>query len=52
MLHLAFAAGMRVSELVGLRLDQMDHRELATVHIIGKGCFERSCHSESRRLRP
>lgn len=41
MLHLAFAAGMRVSELVGLRLDQIDRRGLATVHIIGKGRRER-----------
>jgi site-specific recombinase XerD len=41
MLHLAFAAGMRVSELVGLRLDQIDRQSLATVHIIGKGRRER-----------
>ena len=41
MLHLAFAAGMRVSELVGLRLDQIDRQGLATVHIIGKGRRER-----------
>jgi integrase/recombinase XerD len=41
MLHLAFAAGMRVSELVGLHLDQIDRRGLATVHIIGKGRRER-----------
>jgi integrase/recombinase XerD len=41
MLHLAFAAGMRVSELVGLRLDQIDRRGLSTVHIIGKGRRER-----------
>lgn len=40
MLHLAFAAGMRVSELIGLRLDQID-RPLSTVHIIGKGRRER-----------
>jgi site-specific recombinase XerD len=40
MLHLAFAAGMRVSELVGLRLDQID-RSLSTVHIMGKGRRER-----------
>jgi integrase/recombinase XerD len=41
MLHLAFAAGMRVSELVGLRLDQIDCEGLATVHIVGKGRRER-----------
>jgi site-specific recombinase XerD len=41
MLHLAFAAGMRVSELVGLRLDQIDRQGLSNVHIIGKGRRER-----------
>jgi integrase/recombinase XerD len=41
MLHLAFAAGMRVSELVGLRLDHIDRQDLATVHIVGKGRRER-----------
>ena len=40
MLHLAFAAGMRVSELVGLRLDQIG-RDMSTVHIMGKGRRER-----------
>jgi integrase/recombinase XerD len=41
MLHLTFAAGLRVSELVGLRLDQIDRNGLTTVHIIGKGRRER-----------
>ena len=41
MLHLAFAAGLRVSELVGLRLDQIDRRTLSSVHVIGKGRRER-----------
>jgi len=41
MLHLAFAAGMRVSELVGLRLDQLDRQGMGTVHIMGKGRRER-----------
>ena len=41
MLHLAFAAGLRVSELVGLRLDQIDRPSLSTVHIVGKGRRER-----------
>src|SRR6516225_8167037 len=41
MLHLAFAAGMRVSELVGLRQDQIDRQGVSTVHIIGKGRRER-----------
>jgi integrase/recombinase XerD len=40
MLHLAFAAGMRVSELVGLPTDQID-QGVSTVHIIGKGRRER-----------
>jgi site-specific recombinase XerD len=41
MLHLTFAAGMRVSELVGLRLDQIDRQSMSSVHIIGKGRRER-----------
>lgn len=35
MLHLAFAGGLRVSELVGLRMDQLDRRTLATIHVLG-----------------
>ncbi len=41
MLHLTFAAGLRVSELVSLRLDQIDRQSLSSVHIIGKGRRER-----------
>jgi integrase/recombinase XerD len=41
MLHLAFAAGMRVSELVGLQLSQIDRQAASNVHIIGKGRRER-----------
>lgn len=41
MLHLAFAGGLRVSELVGLDLDQFDGRTPASIHIIGKGRRER-----------
>ncbi|WOH80428.1 tyrosine-type recombinase/integrase [Bradyrhizobium sp. BEA-2-5] len=41
MLHLAFAAGLRVSELVSLRIDQIDRHSLSSVHIIGKGRRER-----------
>jgi site-specific recombinase XerD len=41
MLHLTFAAGLRVSELVGLRLDQIDRQGVSTVHVIGKGRRER-----------
>lgn len=41
MLHLAFAAGLRVSELVCVRLDQIDRQDLSSVHIIGKGRRER-----------
>ena len=32
-LHLAFAGGTRVSELVGLRLHQIDRQTMANVHI-------------------
>ena len=41
MLHLAFAAGLRASELVGLRVDQFDTRAPASIHVIGKGRRER-----------
>lgn len=41
MLHLAFAAGLRVSELVGLRLDQIEQGAAPCVHVMGKGRRER-----------
>jgi integrase/recombinase XerD len=41
MLHLAFAAGLRVSELVGLRLDQIQQGTAPCVHVMGKGRRER-----------
>ncbi|MEJ2228902.1 MAG: site-specific integrase, partial [Alphaproteobacteria bacterium] len=37
MLHLTFAAGLRVSELVSVRLDQIDQQTLTSIHILGKG---------------
>ena len=40
MLHLAYAAGLRVSELVGLRSVDLG-RNLETVHVLGKGRRER-----------
>jgi integrase/recombinase XerD len=41
MLHLAFAAGLRVSELVTLRMDQLDQQTISTIHVMGKGRRER-----------
>lgn len=41
MLHLAFAAGLRVSELVGLRLDEIDLHPHPSIHVRGKGRRER-----------
>ena len=41
MLHLAFAAGLRVSELVELTVDQFDARAPASIHVMGKGRRER-----------
>ena len=41
MLHLAFAAGLRVSELVGLRLDQLERGPAPCLHVMGKGRRER-----------
>ena len=41
MLHLAFAAGLRVSELVNVRVDQFDGRAPPSIHVMGKGRRER-----------
>lgn len=41
MLHLAFAAGLRVSELVGLRLDEVVLQPQSAIHVQGKGRRER-----------
>jgi len=41
MLHLAFAAGLRVSELVGVRVDQINRQTVSSLHVIGKGRRER-----------
>src|SRR5262249_50266714 len=35
MLHLAFAAGLRVSELITLRIGQLDQQTFATIHVMG-----------------
>lgn len=42
MLHLAYAGGLRVSELVTLQLRDFPDRSLSTVHIMGKGRRERA----------
>jgi site-specific recombinase XerD len=41
MIHLAFAAGLRVSELVGLRHDEVAFHPQPSVHVLGKGRRER-----------
>ena len=41
MLHLAFAAGLRVSELVGLHLDEVVLQPQPAIHVRGKGRRER-----------
>jgi site-specific recombinase XerD len=41
MLHLAFAGGLRVSELVGLRLDEVILQPQPAMHVRGKGRRER-----------
>jgi len=41
MLHLAYAGGLRVSELVGLRVSDLALHPQATVHVMGKGRRER-----------
>lgn len=42
MLHLAFAAGLRVSELVGLRRDELTFESHAVIRVRGKGRRERT----------
>lgn len=41
MLSLAYACGLRVSELTGLRLADYDRRDPASLHVTGKGRRER-----------
>ncbi|MBT8129179.1 MAG: tyrosine-type recombinase/integrase, partial [Gammaproteobacteria bacterium] len=41
MIYLCFAAGLRVSELVGLYLNQLELGPQPTIHVIGKGRKER-----------
>jgi integrase/recombinase XerD len=41
MLHLTYAAGLRVAELLSLRLSDFPDRSLTTVRILGKGRRER-----------
>src|SRR6266849_5595302 len=41
MLHLCYAAGLRVSELIGLRLDNLTLQPQASVLVLGKGRRER-----------
>ena len=42
MLHVAYAAGLRVSELVGLRLDNLAFDPALSIHVLGKGRRERA----------
>lgn len=41
MLHLAYAAGLRASELLAIRMEDFPDRSLATVRVLGKGRRER-----------
>lgn len=41
MLHVAFAAGLRVSELIGLQMDDLRTHPQASLHVRGKGRRER-----------
>lgn len=42
MLHVAFSAGLRVSELVGLRLDSLTFEPRLCIRVLGKGRRERA----------
>lgn len=41
MLHLCFASGLRVSELVGLPLESLSLQRTPSIHVLGKGRRER-----------
>lgn len=41
MLHMAYACGLRVAELVSLRLDQLDSQTPPSIRVMGKGRRER-----------
>ena len=41
MLHLCYAAGLRVSELIGLTLDRLSGPQMETIRILGKGRRDR-----------
>jgi site-specific recombinase XerD len=41
MLHLAYACGLRVSELISLQVQDLQDRSLSTIHVLGKGRRER-----------
>lgn len=42
MLHLTYSAGLRVSELVGLRMDNLAFDPRLSIHVLGKGRRERA----------
>lgn len=41
MLHLAYAAGLRVSELLAIRVEDFPDKSLSSIRILGKGRRER-----------
>lgn len=41
MLHLAYAAGLRASELLAVRMEDFPDRSLSSVRVLGKGRWER-----------
>lgn len=42
MLHLTYSAGLRVSELVGLRVENLSFDPRLSIHVLGKGRRERA----------
>jgi site-specific recombinase XerD len=51
MLHLSFAAGLRVSELTGLRLEDLSLHHHASILVHGKGARSVACRCGSRLQR-
>ena len=49
MLHLAYAAGLRASELLAVRMDDFPRGSFANIRVLGKGRRERVLHTKEQK---